>query len=204
MKLASAFVVAMFGAVMAIPAQACLPVTIEITDYVWEPGGPVSFCLAPDREAWAFRPGGQFVAPELRCLIEIWTEPEPDLVQVGWWMTGAVVPCGSEYQMAPRDENGWITVLPGMRGSGHHGPDSGGTVGIHVIVCPDQILSLGTQVYFNSPDINSDLAVNLGDVTLFAHDFWGAYDYRSDFNWSGSVDLGDLTIMSQGNGATCQ
>ncbi len=204
MKLASALVVVVFVAVIVVPAQACLPVTIEITEYVWEPGGPVSFCLAPDREAWAFRPGGQFVAPELRCHIEIWTEPEPDMVAVNWSMGVEVVPCGSEFQMVPRDATGWITVLPGMRGSGHRGPGDVGPVVMKVMVCPDQILVLGTQVYFNSPDINSDLAVNLGDVTLFAHDFYGSYDYRSDFNWSGSVDLGDLTIMSQGNGATCQ
>ena len=59
------------------------------------------------------------------------------------------------------------------------------------------------QMWFNSPDINGDLAINLTDVTLFAADFFGPYAYRSDFNWDGAINLLDVTVLSGSMGITC-
>ncbi len=57
---------------------------------------------------------------------------------------------------------------------------------------------------YNSADISGDGSVNLIDVNLFAVDFWGGYQYRSDFNWDGAVDLSDLAKLALGLGSICQ
>jgi hypothetical protein len=59
------------------------------------------------------------------------------------------------------------------------------------------------DVSVNSADIDGDLVVDLTDVILFAEDYWGTYDYRSDFHWDGQVNLSDLVLLSQGWGASC-
>lgn len=61
----------------------------------------------------------------------------------------------------------------------------------------------GDLINFNSPDINGDLQVNLSDIAIFAADYYGAYNYRSDFYWDGIVNLSDLGFMAQGVGASC-
>lgn len=58
-------------------------------------------------------------------------------------------------------------------------------------------------VTFNSADITGDLAVNLGDVGIFAADYFGAYHYRSDFNNDSSVNLTDVQLLSNAIGITC-
>lgn len=188
---------------VAASAPACLPELIEVTEYVWEPGQPVSFCIAPDRDVRAFGPGGQQLTPELRCQVEVWPEWPAEIAYIEWLLEGVEF-CGPELQVVPRDDAGWISVLPTMRGGGYRGPDQDGMVSLLIQVCPTQYLDLGTAVYFNSPDIDGDLQVNLGDVTLFAHDFNDGYNYRSDFDWDGHLNLGDLVVLAQGNGASCQ
>jgi hypothetical protein len=59
------------------------------------------------------------------------------------------------------------------------------------------------ELYFNSPDINGDLLVNLTDVVLFSQDMAGPYNYRSDFNFDNTVNLSDHVILVQAMGATC-
>jgi len=59
------------------------------------------------------------------------------------------------------------------------------------------------NVYFNSPDISGDLVVNLTDVIFFAKDYFGPYDYESDFKPDGTIDLTDLVLLAQGMGASC-
>lgn len=56
---------------------------------------------------------------------------------------------------------------------------------------------------FNSPDINRDRQVNLTDIVLFANDYSGAYQYRSDFAWDGVLNLSDIVLMAQSIGRTC-
>ena len=48
----------------------------------------------------------------------------------------------------------------------------------------------------NSPDLNGDLLVNLADLSLFAQDYFGPYNYRSDLRWDGDLDLGDLVVFA--------
>jgi hypothetical protein len=65
------------------------------------------------------------------------------------------------------------------------------------------IASTPLDINYNSADINGDLVVNLTDVALFASDVYGAYDYRSDFNFDGEVNLIDLVIFAPTIGASC-
>jgi hypothetical protein len=55
----------------------------------------------------------------------------------------------------------------------------------------------------NSPDINGDLTVNLGDVGDFSADFGGPYNFRSDFQFDLFVNLGDVGTLSEALGDVC-
>ena len=59
------------------------------------------------------------------------------------------------------------------------------------------------SVSFNSADITGDLVVNLTDIGLFAADYYGTYNYRSDFNSDTFVNLKDVQIMAVAVGTTC-
>lgn len=59
------------------------------------------------------------------------------------------------------------------------------------------------NVSYNSSDINGDGVINLTDVQIFASDYFGAYTYRSDFNYDQEVDLVDFSIFAQTVGAGC-
>jgi hypothetical protein len=61
----------------------------------------------------------------------------------------------------------------------------------------------GLQYWVNSPDFDGNLAVDLADVVPFAQDYFGTYEYRSDFYWDCSILLGDVGRMSQGLGSAC-
>ncbi len=63
--------------------------------------------------------------------------------------------------------------------------------------------SAGLNIRTNSSDINGDLVVNLVDVGIFATDFFGVYNYRSDFVCNGNLDLADVGKMAVGVGASC-
>ena len=74
---------------------------------------------------------------------------------------------------------------------------------VRVIVNGTPIPAYFSIVYFNSPDINGDLQVNLSDVALFGQDYFGGYQFRSDFHHDGVINLQDLAIMAEGLGASC-
>jgi hypothetical protein len=61
----------------------------------------------------------------------------------------------------------------------------------------------GLAIIFNSADINGDLTSNVTDLTPFATDYFGAYNYRSDFVRDGSVNVSDLTQFARGYGSVC-
>lgn len=61
--------------------------------------------------------------------------------------------------------------------------------------------TLGIDV--NSPDINGDLVVNLSDISLFAADLTGAYNFKSDFVPDGVINLSDIGKLGVARGAEC-
>ena len=50
---------------------------------------------------------------------------------------------------------------------------------------------------FNSPDISGNLIVNLEDVIIFTQDYYGTYNYQSDFYWDGIHNLSDIVLLAQ-------
>jgi hypothetical protein len=74
------------------------------------------------------------------------------------------------------------------------------------IVVSEGAVQCGLPVYWNSPDINGDLDPNVGDVGLFAQDFFGHNDsgvpiedvYRSNFFWDANMNLADIALLAQG------
>jgi len=73
----------------------------------------------------------------------------------------------------------------------------------HVIVNGMALYSPGLPLYFNSPDLNGDLVVNLSDVSYFASDFFGAYNFRSDFFCDSTINIADLGLLAQSMSAAC-
>jgi len=65
------------------------------------------------------------------------------------------------------------------------------------------VINAPLDLLFNSPDIDGDLAVTLTDVVLFTQDYFGGYEYRSDFYWDGVLNLSDIVILSQHHTHEC-
>jgi hypothetical protein len=188
------------------PAQTCTPGIEFVQDYFWDPPGPVSICVFPEGEARAFLAGGQPVTAALRFPVIRWdTVPVAfSLVPVEWYSGGPGVICEPHAAELFTDSEGWVTWIPDIQGGGHRGPDDAVDLTLWIPVCPNQQLDILEGVYFNSPDINGDLSVNLSDVPDFAADFFGAYDYRSDFNWDNVINLSDIVFMAQSLGVACE
>lgn len=59
------------------------------------------------------------------------------------------------------------------------------------------------NLQFNSADISGDLVVNLTDVSLFAENLFGIYNYRCDFYFDGVINIADLAKLAEGISAAC-
>lgn len=81
---------------------------------------------------------------------------------------------------------------------------------LEIYVVDDPASSMGSiipplPIYFNSPDIDGNLQIDLVDVALFAQDYFsGSHPFRSDFVWNGTIDLADLAILAEHFGAGCR
>lgn len=189
------------------PAAACVPGIDYITEYTWGPTVPVSICVLPDGQGGhrAFAYPGIEVEVELGFqLVDLQGQPVPgvELSQVVMWVDGGPpAVCPDAWAGISSNAQGWVTVP--FSGGGHVAPGPHHSLGIYLNLCPTLLLDVREDVAFNSPDLNGDLEVDLRDIPLFARDFYGEYNYRSDFNWDGAVDLGDLIFMVQAFGAKC-
>jgi hypothetical protein len=79
-------------------------------------------------------------------------------------------------------------------------------IGTVVVVSGNVVTGLSGNVLpmdHNSPDINCSLNVNLTDLVLYAQDVGIGYAYRSDFYWSGALNLSDLILFAQGSASAC-
>ena len=61
----------------------------------------------------------------------------------------------------------------------------------------------GLALNVNSPDLNGDLAVDLGDIAIFAGDYFGAYAFRADLHRDGVLNLSDVGALAVGFGSRC-
>jgi hypothetical protein len=80
---------------------------------------------------------------------------------------------------------------------------AGGSGSGAIVIVNGSVINAPLNILFNSPDINGDLVVNLTDVILFAGDYYGAYNYRSDFYWDGNLNLSDIVILAVHNTHVC-
>jgi len=80
--------------------------------------------------------------------------------------------------------------------------DTGADV-TQVYISGAALVGPGLDVQYNSADITGDGNVNLSDIGLFSQDFYGAYNFRSDFIFDGVLNLSDIGLLAQGNGASC-
>lgn len=116
---------------------------------------------------------------------------------------GTWIPCpAGTIADGPTNELGQTTFSNSLRAGG---PGSGARIMIGTWPTPEFPIEFpgGDLFHFNSPDINGDLAVNLTDIAIFAGDFFGVYNYRSDYFWDGILNLSDIALIAQGYGAHC-
>lgn len=169
--------------------------------------GPVSVMVVPDgsgdRFAEAQNGSGQMVDATIVLYLRdcdalpIASFPAEDL----WLETvdGGLVPCmGGATADSDTDTEGRTTFSQPLRAGGM----SAGEVLIMVSGLP-AIWPPYLPLMFNSPDLNADHMVNLSDLAVFAGDFYGDYQYRSDLFHDGVINLIDLVRMAGAFGANC-
>ncbi len=135
-------------------------------------------------------------------LRDCWDVPVADFPFEDLWLEsedGGLVACaGGTVADAGTDANGVTTWSAPLRAGGFS--EAGCVVMINGMVL---LYGPPLDLRFNSPDLNSDLLVNLSDVAIFVGDFWGPYHYRSDFSCDGVLNLSDVPLMIRGVGAAC-
>lgn len=196
----------LLSAASAAAEIACIPVIEPIDETSWSPYGAVSVCIVPGRpdltEVRAFP--GQMVPEELSFHLANITEvPIAGVaISVDVYNAGSLVLCDGSLDGLVIDADDRLT-LP-LSGGGSYGPDDAFGPEFFVPVCPNQLLNSTGNIYFNSPDQNGDLVVDLADVGAFAQNYSGPYDYRSDLRWDGVMNVADVGAMASAMGADCR
>lgn len=116
------------------------------------------------------------------------------------WVTGNVAICwGAMYPDRWTDLSG-ETIWTRPPHAGGHGESL-----CVVFVCGGPLTSsMGVPLKVNSPDLDGNLSVDLADIGLFAGDYFGAYAFRSDLSYDGVVNLADIGVLAQHQGAACR
>lgn len=130
--------------------------------------------------------------------------PEQGLLLAGQGATLVLCDTTTAYL---RSDAAFLTIgSQPIHGGGHSAISVGGQPIASAIAywAPDPSCGVfAMQLYFNSPDINGDLRVNLADTIILSSDLSGTYNYRSDFNWDGLLNLSDVAIYSSAVGVSC-
>lgn len=95
------------------------------------------------------------------------------------------------------DSNGQ-TTFSGQFFSGGHG--QGAMITMYAVPLTQPPFD---NYHFYSPDINGDLIVDLTDIIFFAEDYFGEYNYKSDFYFDGIINLSDIIVLAQSMGMEC-
>jgi len=193
-------------------AQITIPDILVEVNFATE--GPLSLYSVPDGSGLAFTEayqadGGQ-VDGTLSLVLYVVYRGDPDPVAnfpfEDIWLEGEGADLslcqGGSCPDANTDAGGVTTWARPMKIGGHTVPAQSERV--RVIVNGDAVPSgILPDLRFNSPDIDGNRLVNLTDIQLFATDFFGTYDYRSDFVWDGLINLSDLVPLAQALGTNC-
>ena len=190
--------------------------------YIWDVQcgitEPVCILVVPDGTGMTFLEArtfdGQTVDASIDVLLWVVDEFGPIGPAVGFfaeWLTiqtpdGLTIGCAQPYvAIADYDsaEDGWTRFSLAPRAGGW----SQGLLEFYVVDEPASELGIDIPplpIYFNSPDINGDLAIDLTDITFFAQDLGsGAAQFRSDLVWDGAINLSDITVFTHHLGASC-
>jgi len=104
---------------------------------------------------------------------------------------GTVISCDDGLVAdGPTDIAGQTTISGPFRSGGH-----AGLYPARLVVGECEVLGFPLELRVNSPDIDGDLVVDIPDLVTFNGDV-GSAAYRSDFNFSGHVDLADFVLLS--------
>lgn len=205
------------GMANAPAANTCLFVD-QLTHQEWAPETgsvfPNAICIFPDG-----RTGLNDAVFPVAMLFGALYDPYGDTAGCDWQFRGkalnfgysgqGVVLCGGTAQYTPCESLPCSFNWYGIAGGGHSPTDEQGQPqGVtEVIWVPDTCWHGCNQKYVelfvNSPDIDGNLVVNLQDVVLFSSDMSGTYNFRSDFNFDGIINLSDLAFLAGGMGTTC-
>jgi hypothetical protein len=105
---------------------------------------------------------------------------------------------GRLHATSPTDSNGQV-FIPLDRAAGH---DPAAT--LLVRIAPDTIPVAETTLEAKSPDITGNGIVGMSDLVIFTGEYNQSGSWlRSDFNYSGTVNLQDYVIMGQHYGHSC-
>jgi hypothetical protein len=91
-------------------------------------------------------------------------------------------------------QTGWFASL---RAGGH-------SQAVTEVMISGAALTSGTlPIAYNSADLDGSGKVDLADLSDFAADFYGAYNFRSDFQYDTVIDILDVVRLSETFGAEC-
>ncbi len=150
----------------------------------------------------ALLPDGSQVDATVFLLVQDWGDnPIANFPFEDMWIESfddGLVPCtGGSNADVDTDMNGMTHWIEPMNAGGQSQDLTG------IFVNGDNVSGEGLRLSFNSPDINGDLMVSLHDVSIFANDFFGSYNFRSDLHPNGLINLSDLGRLALGFGANC-
>jgi hypothetical protein len=118
---------------------------------------------------------------------DIWLDTVDDgLVACNIWM----------FPDSNTDVNGMTLFSEPLNASG---TSQGGTI---VKISGDPLGEV-IALHYNSPDYDASGEVGLPDLTTFTNDYFGDYNFRSDFDYNLSIDLADLAKFTFAYGAVC-
>lgn len=173
---------------------------------------PNSVCIFPDGRTSLTSASLGGLALQIDLLQKInWSDGQ--YYNYNWPMHGMLlgdastnlILCGQQDAYLVHSASAFAFPSVPIYGGGHSGVDQSGQPIASAVVhwAPDDCGVHSIAVAFNSPDITGDLIVDLSDTVLFSSDISNVYNYRSDFNYDGVVNMSDLVIYCSGLGAAC-
>ena len=183
---------------------------LDLSYYVTAATEPVSVFTVPDGQGNGFDTAFAYGGVTMDATITLYLVDMNGVPFVGYpaedmWLEtteGGLASCpGGTIADADTDANGMTQWQEPLAAGGYTDPVSELTI---VFVSGGALSQPPLDIYFNSPDLSGDGLVDITDIAMFAQDLFGAYSYRSDFNWDGAINLSDVSYMTTlGIGAEC-
>lgn len=123
---------------------------------------------------------------------------------------GGLVPCtgGTQADQNTHNVTGFTLWAAPLQAGGADGGAGSGVVTM-VMISNAPLVGSDLALWHNSPDINADGLVNVTDVQVFAVDYFAyaadplSYEFKSDLEYDGAVNVSDIVPLAQGQGHNC-